>query len=398
MAACLRRAMTNAIKQLFVLGAVIAITMVFVIQFRPGTNVDVSGAPNCALEISGGCVPRTDYTTALRLATPSGLEDEQAEQARQLVLDGLIERWLLNTDAKRLGLSVSDDDVSSALGRGLVRVSLPAAQERLTVRRYRLVESPDGPGRVIPVRDTKTKKFDYERYARSVREYTTKTEKDFREYQRKEILAARMRALVKSRVRVSDAEAFSRYARNAEKVVVDYLQLPTSFYADHVLDHSNEAIDKWAEANKEAVEEKWKDRKDSYLPNCRKARHILVRVDDTADDKEAAKKAAKDKLAAARKRIADGDSFADVARDVSEDPASASKGGALGCFAEGKLARPNVTKPIDDAVYALEKGKLSDDIESRFGVHLVQVVKIAKGGRCREARTSCYRQGAVRQG
>ncbi len=74
--------MTNAIKQLLVLGAVIAITMVFVIQFRPGTNIDVTGGPNCAVEISGECVSRSDYTAALRLASPTGLEDDEAEQAR----------------------------------------------------------------------------------------------------------------------------------------------------------------------------------------------------------------------------------------------------------------------------------------------------------------------------
>ncbi len=371
--------MTKAIKQLLVLTAVIAITMVFVIQFRPGTNVGTSGGPHCAIEISGECVPRTDYSTALRLAAPNGLEDKEAEQARKLVLDGLIERWLLNNDADRLGLSVSDDDVSATLGRGLVRVSLPAAQEDFTVFRYRLVGFPDGPAKALPVLDPKTGKFEYKRYQRMVRRLTTKTEKDFREYQRKELLAARMRALVKSRVRVSDAEAYARYARDAEKLVVDYIALQHSFYADHVLDHSVEAIDKWAEANKEAVDEKWKNRKDGYLPTCRQARHILVRVDDTADDKEAAKKAAHDKLAAARKRIKNGESFADVARDISEDTTTAKEGGALGCFAAGKLARPNVTKPVDDAAFALEEGKLSDDIESRFGLHLVRVDSIHEG-------------------
>ena len=50
----------NLIKQIFVVGAVIAICMVFVLEFRPGTNVGGAG-PRCAIEVQGGCVPHNHY-------------------------------------------------------------------------------------------------------------------------------------------------------------------------------------------------------------------------------------------------------------------------------------------------------------------------------------------------
>ena len=102
---------------------------------------------------------------------------------------------------------------------------------------------------------------------------------------------------------VSEKEAFYKYARSNEKVVVDYVKLERSFYGEHIIDTSAQAIAKWREDNSAEVDESWDSRKDTYLPECREARHILVRVDETNPDLEAAKKDATDKAAAAKKRI-----------------------------------------------------------------------------------------------
>jgi hypothetical protein len=64
---------------------------------------------------------------------------------------------------------------------------------------------------------------------------------------------------------------------------------------------------------------------------------------------------------------------------MSEDPRTAPKGGELGCFAAGKLAEPNTAKPVDDAVFALSEGKVSEVVKTSHGLHLVKLDKIAKG-------------------
>ncbi len=378
--------MSKAIKQILVIGAVIAISMVFVIQFRPGTNVDVSGGPRCAFEISGDCVPHTDFVAAYRLAAPN-VEPEVLKQwrLREIVVEGLIERWLLVEDAKRLGLTVSDDDVTHYLIKGLARFSLPASQEEdFTYRLARatggqIAPPPQGPARRMRVTDPKTDEFDYDRYKRWVGRMSNKTLKDFREFQRAELLAARMRGLVRTRVRVSEKEAFAVFARNNEKAVVDHLKLERAFYRDHVIDRSDDVVSQWRGEHEKEVDEAWNSRKESYLPECRKARHILVRIDATNANEEEAKKKARDRIGELRARIAGGEAFAAVAREASEDQNTASKGGELGCFAAGKLAKPNTAKKVDEAVFALEEGKLSDIIETDHGAHLIKLDEIVKG-------------------
>lgn len=384
--------MSNALKQILVIAAVVAISMVFIIQFRPGTDVQLTGGPTCAVEITGDCIPHSDFVAAYRLAAPN-IDPEQLKQMRlrQAVIEGLVERWMLVEDAERLGINVSGEDVARFIGgKGLARFSLPAAREQQYVIGLmralggQIMPPPIGPARRIPVLDPATNGFDYKRYQRWVVQSSSKTEKDFKEFQRQEAIAARMRGLIKSRVRVSEREAYDKYARGNEKLVADYIKLERGFFRDHVLDRSGEAIAAWREANKSEIDEAWESRKDVFLPECRKARHILFRIDETDPDPEAAKKKAKDAADAAKKRIAGGEGFAAVARDLSDDQSTKKEGGDLGCFAAGKLSRPATTKAVDDAAFALDVGGVSEPIESTHGYHLVTLDKIADGEEAEE--------------
>ncbi len=371
--------MPSAVKQFILIAAVLAIAMVFVVQFRPGT--DTQGATEtCAVENDGRCiVSQSDFVTAYRMASPSGGDSDDAKsQVRPLVIEGLVQRWLLLEDAARLGVSVSEEEVTRQLSRGVARVSLPADQESFAYY-IGLTGPPDGPSRSTGAIDPKTNKFDYERYKKFVQRATVKTLKDFREYQEKEVLAARMRQLVKARVRISEAEARADFTAKNAKLTVDYVKLDRAFYQRHLLDRSDDAVSKWTAENQKEVDEAFLARKESYGPECRRARHVMVRIDETAEDKDAAKKQAREKVDRAKKRLEDGDKFADVARELSEDPQSAREGGELGCFAAGKLAKPNTSKVIDDAVYALEKGKLSDVLETSFGLHVVRLDEVLSG-------------------
>jgi peptidyl-prolyl cis-trans isomerase D len=402
--------MSNAIKQILVVAAVVAISMVFIIQFRPGTDVQLTGGPTCAVEISGECIPFSDFKTAYRLAAPN-VDPEVLKQLRmrELVIEGLIERWLLVQDAKRLGVTASGKETTKFIGTKLLaRFSLPAAQEEtftFLLQRYlgpQIMGPPLGPSRRIPVFDPKTKKFDYSRYQKWVQRSTPKTEKDFKEFQRLEAIAARMRALVRSRVRVSELEAREKFEQFQEKIVVSFVKLERSFYTDHVIDASADAVASWAADNETEVDESWEQRKEAYLPECRRARHLVVRIDETNPDKDAAKTTAREAVEAAKSRIEGGDAFSAVAKEISQDGNTKTKGGDLGCFAKGKLNAPSTTKALDDAIHALDKGAVSDVIETQYGFHLVTVDKIldeeaaTKLGKRETGRTLYLRKEAER--
>jgi len=101
-------------------------------------------------------------------------------------------------------------------------------------------------------------------------------------------------------------------------------------------------------------------------PEQRRARHILIKV--AAGASEGAYAAARKKIEAALERIKAGEDFGSVARELSEDAATAAKGGELAWFKAGAMA-----PAFDQAVFSMDKGALSDIIETQQGFHLIKL-------------------------
>lgn len=96
-----------------------------------------------------------------------------------------------------------------------------------------------------------------------------------------------------------------------------------------------------------------------------RAKHILIKWDDTSD---AAKSAAKEKARSILKDIKGGADFAVKAREFGTD-GTASRGGDLGWFSSGQMV-----KPFETAVFnATKTGVLNDVVETDFGYHIISV-------------------------
>lgn len=100
-------------------------------------------------------------------------------------------------------------------------------------------------------------------------------------------------------------------------------------------------------------------------PEQVKARHILIKTDEDAD--EAEKQAAMEKIQEIEKRLEGGEKFSEVAKEESECPSS-KRGGDLGYFSKGQMVQP-----FEEAAFALAVGDVSDIVETRFGYHLIKV-------------------------
>ena len=84
-----------------------------------------------------------------------------------------------------------------------------------------------------------------------------------------------------------------------------------------------------------------------------KARHILVEQEFEAQD--------------IIKHIEEGKDFAEMAAKFSKCPSGRSSGGDLGVFSSGQMV-----PAFEEAVQALEIGKISSPVKTQFGYHIIE--------------------------
>lgn len=105
------------------------------------------------------------------------------------------------------------------------------------------------------------------------------------------------------------------------------------------------------------------NRFDYAEPEKIKARQIFIRA-KTAKEIDKAKEKAEMLL----KRLKDGEDFASLAKEFSEDPLTKAAGGEMGYFARGRLV-----PVLEEPVFLLEVGEISAILKSDFGFHIFKV-------------------------
>jgi peptidyl-prolyl cis-trans isomerase C len=105
---------------------------------------------------------------------------------------------------------------------------------------------------------------------------------------------------------------------------------------------------------------------DEYEHKKVRVSHILFRTNRNMTETE--RKAKMTVAQEAHGKLIMGTSFADVAKNYSEDAISAKKGGDLGWMKEG-----SVNQKFSKVILELEAGKVSEPFETPFGFHIVKV-------------------------
>jgi len=334
---------------------------VYSIRERPGTKIAY---------VNGDLITGQEYEAVYRDMLDA-LQKQYGEywndnlikvfQLQKKALDSLIDKRLISQEAARLGLKITDDEVSNAI------LTYPAFQVN------------GG--------------FDEGRY-RSLLRYNRMEPEDFESGIRSELLGQKIHQLIKSFFPITDMEVMNYYTHRKEKINIGFVSFNPGDFKEKVEVKQDEKEDYFKE-NKERyrisesikiaylaldpsdfvdkVTVTEKEISDYYElnqegfkdPKQIKARHILFKVSPDASESEETE--TKEKALAILKRARQGEDFSELAREYSQDP-SASKGGDLGYFKMGTMV-----KPLEELAFSLKSGELGGPIRSKFGWHIIKV-------------------------
>lgn len=182
----------------------------------------------------------------------------------------------------------------------------------------------------------------------------------------RDLLGQKLVQLLVGQTHVSDAEIDLRTRYENEEVRIAYVALdPTSLPMDMEL--TDDEVEAYAKEHSSQLKARYEEQKERLAqPERVRARHILIRVAEDASPETADE--ARDRARAVRERLLAGESFEEIAREVSQDAGTAVQGGDLGLFARGDNA-----PALDDTAFALEVGELSEVVRSPYGFHLLRV-------------------------
>jgi peptidyl-prolyl cis-trans isomerase D len=260
-----------------------------------------------------------------------------ADYLDQLAAQSLVQLAILAGEAERLGLRVGPEEIREYLR------AIPGGT------------APDG--RID--RDAWTQHAERE-YGSVVR---------FEAALREDLLARKAARLLAESISLSDTEVRDVLRYQMEEVQLAYLAVdPAALQAkQEVADAEIEAL---LASDPARVQTAYDARKSEFdQPEQVRARHVLIRVqtgEGTDPVRAEAEALAKAEQAAAR--IRGGESFEQVAAQLSEDPGSKNAGGDLGFFSRGKMVAA-----FEDVAFAQAPGAVGDPVKSLYGFHVIRV-------------------------
>jgi peptidyl-prolyl cis-trans isomerase D len=154
-------------------------------------------------------------------------------------------------------------------------------------------------------------------------------------------------------------ESHSEDFQSEERVIIEYVELDAAFLPVGPPPEEDYLRDQFESQSARFIS-----------PEQRRASHILIEVSTDAD--EATKATAKQMAADLSKRALDGEDFAALATEFSQDVGSAAQGGDLGWVEPGVMV-----SAFETAVFELSmETPVSGPVETGFGWHVIQLTEV----------------------
>ncbi|MGJ8518000.1 SurA N-terminal domain-containing protein [Carnimonas bestiolae] len=339
-----------------VIGVVVVVFALFGLE-NLGSLFSGGSSKNDVATVNGDGISRRSLDEqVMRLAQSGDLPPEKQEQARGQILDQLIQQKLLDQYAAKGGMAVSDAQIDQLI------LNLPQ------------FKSNDG-------------KFSTQQFVEKLRQigYTPET---FRDYLKRDLTIRQLQ----------NGLILGSFATGAERSKITALSNETRDFRYAILDSSN--LSAPVQASDEELQQYYDQHKEQYvrpeqvkldylvLDKSALAKNVSVSDSDlraeydnqakdaarqvsdiVISDKDAQK--AKARMQQVQQQLDGGKDFASVARQFSDDKASASNGGDLGNVTTGIFG-----EPFDSTVAKLTKGQVSKPFEFDGALHLVKVTGI----------------------
>ena len=277
---------------------------------------------------------------------------------QQKALDALIARSLLQQQAEKLGISLSDTQLEQMLAQQ------PSFQEngkfsQKLYENYLRSVGMTNQALIASLRQDHALKM----ISSTLLDYALVSQSDLHQLAS---LQTEQRTLHLASIKLDDykkgltastqeiTEYYNKHKNEFKQVAsvdVDYVVLSPALLPQTNLNITEADLQ---QAYKVFVEKQRKDAK-------REVKHILITTD--ARDAAAAQKIANDVYA----KIQGGMSFAQAAAQFSEDPTSKAQGGLVDAYAPGIFSAD-----FDNAVNALKNGEISKPVKTQYGYHIIE--------------------------
>lgn len=373
---------------------ILVVIIVFVFW---GVGTNRSSGPNTVATVNDEPITYQEYQKAFDQTVdryreqfggtiPRGLLESLG--IREQVLNQLVQQALLQQAAGKTGLLVSNQEVQDTI------------REMESFRQ-------DGI-------------FNLQRY-RDILAASRLTTDDFESNIRADILDRKIIRFLSSFAKTTEEELRERFSHEYDRIKVDYVSFAAEDFRDKVtvLDQELEAFYEEQKSkyqtdpqlklkyitfpfapsgessfSQEEIARYYQQNLGKYaIPEQRWARHILIKtVPEDSSDQLAAKR---DKLLNILEIAKAGGNFDELAKQYSEDASTAVQGGNLGFFSRGQMV-----KPFEDAAFTLQKGEVSNIVQTQYGFHIIKVedIKAGKVTSLAEAEADIKKSLAAEQG
>ena len=287
------------------------------------------------------------YDQALRQTEKEqGDVDEQtAYQIREDVWNRLVNEILLNQETKKRGIEVTDTELYEYL------------------RRYPPQELQENPAFQTPEGE-----FDYQKYLQALADPRIPWAQ-IEDFIRPNLRLAKLQQSILTLIRVTDEEVKQFYRDENEEVKVKYVFVPSYLFQKEDIPVSDEQIQAYYQGHKD----EFKAEESANLS------YVVFEKKPSPEDEEEIKQ----RLLEIKDEVLQGEDFAELASDYSDDNSSAKNGGDLGWFGKGMMV-----PAFEEAAFSLEPGKMSDPIKTQFGWHLIKVEDKRGKGEKQEVKAS----------